>query len=102
MGDLRSSKSINCLNADSFLGHESWEGECPGSRSAREPWGLAAWRRKVRTAALAGAGGSSRWLSCRSNPLRWDAQSASCLPVGASRRCSRSHPRGAGGPGRVE
>ncbi|CAM9398984.1 unnamed protein product, partial [Rangifer tarandus platyrhynchus] len=64
------------------------------------PWGPAAWRGKVRTAALAGAGGSPRWLSCQSNPLRWDSRSAFCLPVGASQRCSRSHLRGAGGPGR--
>ena len=98
VGDLRSSKPINCLNADSFPGHESWEGECPGSWSAGEPWGPAAWRGKVRTA---GAGGSPRWLCCRSNPLRWDSRSASCLPVGASQRCSRSHLRGAGGPGRA-
>lgn len=86
MGDMRSSKAINCLNADSFSGHESWEGGCPQSWSAREPWGLGAlgssrlaW--EGRTAALARASCSPRWLSYRSNALWWDVQRA-CLACG--------------------
>lgn len=59
MGDMRNSKPINRLDADSFSGHASWEGGCPWSWAIPEPY-----------VTPPGVG-------------RWDGSSGECWPLSA-------------------
>lgn len=85
---MRTSKPINCLDADSFSGHASWRGRregapgpgLPGSLGVALP-GVGRWE--------SGAGG--RWLSCQGLLSSW--RGAPSLPqtapgfAGTPRRC---------------
>lgn len=75
---MRTSKPINCLDADSFSGHASWEGGGPWSWATWEPVGRAAWR---------GAVGELRGWALA--PLR--ARGAVTSPAPAGRAEPRTH-----------
>lgn len=83
MSDMRNSKPINCLDADSFSGHESWEGGCLWSWTAPEPSGPADWTGEV--GQLCGLGCLLASLRAR-GVVRSNALRSPCRERGASQK----------------